>query len=93
MDQGTDSWSYGTGELSKRAGQQGAFPTSVQHCPAAHGSPLGQSESGQVSLGQRWLKILWKMWKTKRRYDPEPHQRNQLKHGGWVISLLPAGRA
>ena len=44
-------------------------------------------------LGQRWLKILWKMWKTKRRYDPELHQRNQLKHGSWVISLLPAGRA
>jgi transposase len=27
-------------------------------------------------LAQRWLKILWKMWQTGRRYDAELHQRN-----------------
>ena len=39
-------------------------------------------------LGQRWLKILWTMWRTGRRYDPELHQRNQVKHGSWVIGLM-----
>ena len=39
------------------------------------------------SLGQRWLKILWKMWQTRRCYDPELHARNQLKHGSWVLKL------
>jgi transposase len=39
-------------------------------------------------LGQRWLKILWKMWQTGRRYDAELHQRNQVKHGSWVIGLM-----
>ena len=24
-------------------------------------------------LGQRWLKILWKMWQTGTRYDAELH--------------------
>lgn len=40
-------------------------------------------------LGQRWLKILWKMWQTGTRYDAELHQRNQVGHGSWVIALLP----
>jgi transposase len=40
-------------------------------------------------LGQRWLKILWKMWQTHARYDAELHQRNQLKHGSWVLALQP----
>lgn len=40
-------------------------------------------------LGQRWLKILWKMWQTRTRYDAELHQRNQVGHGSWVIALLP----
>ncbi|MEK7468995.1 MAG: IS110 family transposase, partial [Planctomycetota bacterium] len=38
-------------------------------------------------LGQRWLKILWKMWATHTNYDPELHQKNQLKHGSWVLSM------
>ena len=41
-------------------------------------------------LGQRWLKILWKMWQTRTRYDPDLHQRNQLKHGSWVLALVTA---
>ena len=39
------------------------------------------------ALGQRWLKILWKMWQSKTAYDPEFHQANQLKHGSWVTQL------
>ena len=38
-------------------------------------------------LGQRWLKILWKMWQTRTSYDAELHARNQLKHGSWVLKL------
>ena len=41
-------------------------------------------------LGQRWLKILWKMWQTGSCYDAELHQKNQLKHGSWVLKLQTA---
>lgn len=40
-------------------------------------------------LGQRWLKILWKMWQTKKPYDAELHAKNQQKHGSWVLKLEP----
>jgi transposase len=38
-------------------------------------------------LGQRWLKILWKMWQTNTRYDEALHTRNQVKHGSWLLAL------
>ena len=38
-------------------------------------------------LGQRLLKILFRMITEKRPYDAERHARNQLKHGSWVIQL------
>jgi transposase len=38
-------------------------------------------------LGQRWLKILWKMWQTGTRYDEQLHTRNQIQHGSWVLAL------
>ena len=38
-------------------------------------------------LGQRWLKILWKMWQTGTCYDEALHTRNQVKHGSWVVAL------
>ena len=41
-------------------------------------------------LGQRWLKILWKMWQTHTPYDPEFHARNQQRHGSWVLQFQPA---
>ena len=40
-------------------------------------------------LGMRWLKILWKLWAQRVPYDADRHLRDQLKHGSWVISLLP----
>jgi transposase len=40
------------------------------------------------ALGQRWLKILWKMWQTHTPYDADLHGRNQLKHGSWVLQLV-----
>ena len=38
-------------------------------------------------LGQRWLKILWKMWQTRTPYDETLHTRNQVRHGSWAITL------
>jgi len=38
-------------------------------------------------LGQRWLKILWKMWQTRTPYNEQLHMSNQLKHGSWVFTL------
>lgn len=38
-------------------------------------------------LGQRWLKILWKMWQTRTAYDENLHNLNQQKHGSWVLVL------
>jgi len=40
-------------------------------------------------LAQRWLKILWKMWQTRTLYDEPKHLRNQIRHGSWVIKLMP----
>ena len=40
-------------------------------------------------LGQRWLKIIWKMWRTCTCYDPDLHTRNQLAHGSWVLQMNP----
>lgn len=40
-------------------------------------------------LGMRWLKILWNMWTERTPYDADRHLRDQLKHGSWVIGLIP----
>jgi len=68
-------------------------------CPWAEAYYQKKREEGQSHacalrcLGQRWLKILWKMWQTHVSYDAELHQRNQVKHGSWVIGLLPTPTA
>ena len=33
--------------------------------------------------------ILWKMWQDHTPYDEARHMQNQLKHGSWVLRLLP----
>jgi transposase len=40
-------------------------------------------------LGQRWLKILWKMWQSRQPYDENLHALNQQRHGSWVLQLQP----
>jgi hypothetical protein len=40
-------------------------------------------------LGQRWLKILWRMWQDRRPYDENLHALNQQRHGSWVLQLKP----
>ncbi len=39
-------------------------------------------------LGQRLLKILFRMIVDKKPYDAELHARNQNKHGAWILSLV-----
>jgi transposase len=39
-------------------------------------------------LGQRLLKIVFKMLTDKKPYDAELHARNQQKHGSWVLKLV-----
>ena len=68
---------------------------SRKFCAWAQAYYQAQREKGKShacalrSLGQRWLKILWKMWQTGRPYDETLHARNQQKHGSWVLQLKP----
>jgi transposase len=39
-------------------------------------------------LGQRLLKIVFRMISDKTPYNAELHARNQLKHGSWVLQLM-----
>ncbi|UCC29764.1 MAG: hypothetical protein JSU86_16355 [Phycisphaerales bacterium] len=39
------------------------------------------------------MKILWKMWNTCERYDPELHQRNRFEDGSWIIGLISTQHA
>jgi transposase len=41
-------------------------------------------------LAGRWQKILWKMIQTGREYDSELHLQNMIRHGSWVVQLLPS---
>jgi transposase len=44
-------------------------------------------------LGQRLLKILFRMLNTKTPYNAELHALNQQKHGSWVLKLVDAPAA
>jgi len=44
-------------------------------------------------LGQRWLKILWRMWRNRVPYDEALHLVNLAKSRSWVIGLIPAPEA
>jgi transposase len=44
-------------------------------------------------LGQRLLKILFRMLKDKTPYNAELHALNQQKHGSWVLKLVEAPAA
>lgn len=51
----------------------------------------GQSHATAVRcLGQRWLKILWRMWQSRTRYDESLHTRNQTQHASWLLTLRDA---
>lgn len=44
-------------------------------------------------LGQRLLKIIFRMIADKAPYDAELHARNQKKHGSWVLQLTKQATA
>jgi transposase len=51
----------------------------------------GQSHACALRcLGQRWLKILWKMWQSGTPYDEAHHTQNQVEHGSWILQLKPS---
>lgn len=51
----------------------------------------GQSHACALRcLGQRWLKILWKMWQTNTPYDEALHLENQRKHGSPLVAIIAA---
>ena len=39
-------------------------------------------------LGQRLLKIVFRMLVDRKPYDAELHAKNQQKHGSWVLTLI-----
>lgn len=44
-------------------------------------------------LGQRLLKIVFRIITDKKPYDAELHARNQKRHGSWVLQLLHSSPA
>lgn len=61
-----------------------------------YSAKIGQGKTHAQALrclGQRWLKIIWKMWQTHTPYDPELHTRNQTAHGSWVLNFQPPPKA
>jgi transposase len=67
---------------------------SRQKCAWAQAYYQQKREAGKTHaqalrcLGQRWLKILWKMWQDHVCYDEARHMLDQTRHGSWVIGLL-----
>jgi transposase len=43
-------------------------------------------------LGQRWLKILFRMWQDHLPYHEAKHMLNMTRHGSWVLDHLPQPR-
>jgi transposase len=71
----------------------------LKRCPWAqvyYGKKRAEGKSHACALrclGQRLLKILWRMIQTRQTYDGELHARNQQKHGSWVLKLLSEAAA
>lgn len=56
-----------------------------------HHRDLGKSHACALRcLGQRWLKILWKMWQDRRCYDEQRHADDQRRHGSVPDARIPA---
>jgi transposase len=64
-------------------------------CAWAQAYYQGKRQQGQEHaqalrcLGQRWLKILWRMWIDHRSYDEAIHMRSMHEHGSLVLGRLP----
>lgn len=40
-------------------------------------------------LGQRWLKIIWRMWQDRTTYNEALHMTSLAKSQSWVFQLMP----
>lgn len=40
------------------------------------------------NLGQRWLKIVSRMWRERTPYDEARHLKAMLQHGSWVLAQI-----
>jgi transposase len=55
-----------------------------------HHRKKGHSHADSLRrLGQRWIKIIHRMWLDRTPYNPELHHLNQVKHGSWIFKLEP----
>jgi len=55
-----------------------------------HHRQKGRSHADSLRrLGQRWLKIIFRMWMDRVPYDAMLHHQNQIKHGSWVLQFNP----
>jgi transposase len=43
-------------------------------------------------LGQRWLKIIWKMWTDRLPYNEARHMQSLAKSNSWVVALVPESK-
>jgi len=51
-----------------------------------HHRQKGRSHADALRrLGQRWIKIIYRMWTDRKPYDAMLHNQNQLRHGSWVL--------
>ena len=44
-------------------------------------------------LGQRWLKIIWRMVQTNTPYDEAKPMQSMLTHGSWVLAMMASAPA
>jgi transposase len=57
-----------------------------------HHREQGRSHADALRrLGNRLLKILWRIWQDRIPYHADVHQENQLRHGSWLMTLAPQG--
>ena len=55
-----------------------------------HHRQKGRSHADSLRrLGQRWLKIIFRMWMDRVPYDAMLHHQNQIKHGSRVLQFNP----
>ncbi len=69
---------------------------SRKKCAWAQAYYQGKRAEGQTHasalrcLGKRWLKILWRLWTNRGRYNEAIHLQSIQKHGSWVHANLAA---
>jgi hypothetical protein len=77
---------------------QGAVPHQFEVPDTAEGWGQQKKAQGKThatalrDLGQRWLKILSRMWHDKVPYNEALHMQSLANSGSWVLGLVPAAQ-